>query len=223
MILWPLLTPGHLCPRAIISLFTDKSLENNWDGRGWIITGVRIDDIFCWGDGEKDGGGGKGKDFNDPDCIALRESGVTKAQFDQLKKEWHAMQMDRYRTGAEQGSLWIRSPNSPGGMRPVDMVPFWRDNGMPGMKFPNNWYLDPGEELEGMSHMHWDSYRPFGKPYARSKPTNPGISSKADRERVNEYRVPSYIGFWAGLFVYRPKARGDELLMGSNWWEKDCF
>jgi RHS repeat-associated protein len=195
-------------------IFLTIFLENNWDGRGWIITGVRIDDIVCRGDGEE----GKGKDYNDPDCIALRASGMTKEQFAEMKILWDSH--DPF-IGTEAGSLWVDPRSNPRGSPIVPMTPTWTpEKGEPALGRPPN---SPNYTVLAYLHIHPEFYFPYGD-LGNSRMRNElGTSSARDREVATEKKVPSYIGDVSSLFVYRPGASNDVRIMGGGWWEKDCF
>jgi len=164
----------------------------------------------------------KGKDYDHPDCVKLRDAGVTEAQFNQLKYEW--AEMNRNNIGQEVGSLWITNRESPTGYDFVPMIPTFGDNGNPAMNIPSYTISDPEGAVVAMSHMHPSAF-PVNGDMNNWTPALYWESSNADKRRAHEISggIRSYIGAVDALFYYDPVSTTDVNLMRGEWWDKDCF
>jgi hypothetical protein len=205
---------------AVCDLLTTYTFLVLIDGR-WYLLNVAEQIINCK---NIDGGGEtkeeKGKDYDDPDCKNLRDSGVTKEGFERLKWEWGQTKTSTF--GQEFGSMWIRDSGIPGGFDFVPMTQTFGPNGNPAMNLPSYSINDPNGGLVAMSHMHPAAFLPNGVGNNWT-PAQYWKSSQADKDMAEINKVPSYIGSMDSLFFYDYNSKTDIPLMRGDWWDKDCF
>ena len=176
--------------------------------------------LYCWEMGDEEAQEERGKDYDDPECERLRNSGVTREGFERLKWEWGQTKTSAF--GQEFGSMWIKDSGVPGGFDFVPMTPTFGPKGNPAMALPSYSINDPNGGLMAMSHMHPAAFLPNGVGNNWT-PAQYWKSSREDRARANAHQVPSYIGGIDILFVYDYRTDKDTTLMRGDWWDKDCF